>query len=382
MVSSIETKLTAGEVRLDGHLSAILDTDVWQLEATSWTSPSGKTIPFADAKNKFLHPGAAFFAHFEGERTPIDPAHLAPRSPIAVVGRNRSDGSLDVREMIVFRPIGPLYFTAGPRVDVETGTWCVKAQHAMEQNDPTTAVFDGTHALSFALAANDLVGQRLALKWRAFALTTLRRYDDAQADYTQLQKLSHTAGDASDEASAWEGQASVDMSRGDFASALTCSLQASTLTVSTPSVGMAIWSHLMEEYELLKRNDDAIAAAPLVLTFAAQAHRDDMSARTLIDLAALQSFQRKPAQEPTILQNIAQGRIFLEKVASPDLRAELRFKLAQLLWYRGDHDGAGQEIEKACADFASAHLLPESDRAHGRLKKWQAGGWPYDASTN
>ena len=96
-----ELAMTAGELRLDGKITAITGAGTFVIEATSFTSPAGKQKEFEDVKSKrIVVPADAIVRGLEGPRR-FKFADLKLKGPVAVIGKSAPDGSLQARIVIL-----------------------------------------------------------------------------------------------------------------------------------------------------------------------------------------------------------------------------------------------------------------------------------------
>jgi tetratricopeptide (TPR) repeat protein len=331
-----------GELRLDGKITALLGANLWQLEAISWTSPRGVNTSFDEPKNKGISVGEGVLVHAKGEKDTLALKDVKLGTRIAVIGKNRPDGTLAAREIILFDGPGQRRNIGSVVIHASTSALLRKARAAREAEQTSQAITLFNQALSSAQGSMDRAGEGLVL--RDLGSIYLENGQSAKAldAYNRAVIVTHDKG--FEEALALKGLGGVYAHDRNFPSAISALERADRVAVDGDErVRAIILSDLAECYSIVKRKDEAVKAWQRLLPLLEKTGQRDDATETLLSIA-LASVIKDEASARNYL-NQAKPRI--PEVRNPKSKAQFMGSAATLMWIFGEKEEAAIQFEEA-----------------------------------
>lgn len=184
-----EPVLKAGEVRLDGKLVGITGKNAFVMQAISYSTPSGKTIEFEEAKRKTIKVATTASIHARGNsarRYAFGDLKLGGR--VAVIGKNDANGGLNARE-IVLLDVSDIRTARTVIVTPAVALLSSQAMEAFKGGQLERSVRLYTAAIGVAQQSND--GQGLSLSLNNLGLVYSAMNDPSKALQTYTRALNN-----------------------------------------------------------------------------------------------------------------------------------------------------------------------------------------------
>jgi len=228
--------------------------------------------------------------------------------------------------------------------------------------------------LASAQACGDQRAEARMRDQLGFAYLSLRRYTDAQAQFTQAVALARGAGHRLGEAAPLEhlGLTLLGLGRPDDALECFTSARATHEELGRPR-GIALMTrHIGEAHTDAGRYPEAISALLEARRRFAGLPDPYNEARTLTNLAQAYLGGQRPADAATLL---SEALTVVTSLGARDKQAGIHVLLADAADHQGDSSGARQHLTQALAVYEDLGA-PEADQVRQRLARPQPGAEP------
>lgn len=353
--------IKAGELRLDGKITALLGEGVWQIEANSWTSPRGVSTDFEEPKTKgvTLAPGANVHPRGEAEPVPLREVKLASR--VAIIGKNGADGSLVAREVILLEGYGSRRTVGAVTTHPFTSALVKQSREARDAGQLPKALQIIDKAIATAKGLSDLGGEGLATQDKALLHTDLGQPEEALKAFNRVQAIGRTMGNSLLISLGLNGAASMLRAAGQNAKALELLKEADTTSArSEPAIHLSILGSLATTYLIAGQLQDGIATLNRVAPLEEAAGKDGDAGETQLLVAALTATERAAAARQALKD--VQPRI--DRARDEKSKAGLIGTAALVRWRLGEKDAAR-------AGFTQAAQLLQTAGAGAEAKRWE-----------
>ncbi len=354
-------KIGAGELRLDGKITAILGEGVWQIQATSWTSPRGVSTDFDEPKNKGVTVAKSADIHPRGEPEAVPLRDVTLSSRVAIIGKNSADGSIIAREVILLEGYGSRR-TVGA-VTTSPFTWALvkQSRDARDAGQLPKALMLIDKAISTAKGVGDVSGEGLATQDKALLHADLEQPQEAFAAFTRVQTIGRTLGNSLLLSLGLNGGASMLRASGENAKALELLKEADTAsTNSEAAIHLSILGNLATTYLLAGQLQNGVATLNRVHPLEDRAGKEGDAGETLLLVAALTATERPTAARQALTE--VQPRI--DRARDEKSKAGLVGAAALVRWRLGEKDAAR-------AGFTQAAQMLQTAGAGGEAKRWE-----------
>lgn len=361
--------INVGELRLDGKITAILGEGIWQMEATSWTSPRGVSTDFEEPKSKGVTVAATASIHPRGEteRVPLRDVKLSTR--VAIIGKNGPDGSLIAREVILLEGYGSRRTVGSVPVSAFTLALVKQSRAAREAGQLPKALQLIDRAISTAKGQGDLSGEGLATQDKALIHSDLEQPKEALAAFTRVQTIGRTGGNMLLLSLGLNGGGSMLRAAGQTEKALAMYKEADTASVNQePGLRMGILSNLATTYLIAGQLQNGIAALNRLHPLEDAAGKESDAGETLLLVAALTASERSAAARQTLLD--VQGRI--GRARDEKARAGLIGTAGLVRWRLGERDAARAGFVQAAQALQTAGATADAKRWEGMAARLEA----------
>ncbi len=337
-------QINAGELRLDGKITAILGDGVWQLDAISWTSPRGVTTEFEDVKTKAVQVAPNALVHPLNSATKLLLKDIKLKSMVAVIGKNAPDGTVRVREVIVLDGAGDIK-TVGTLSSNPISIGLIgQSRRARSAGQFEKALDLARKAAETASGMNDLSGEALATQDVALLYVELKQFPRALESFKRAHSLGERINSALVQVLGLEGQGTTLSAMGQTDQAIALLERAVTLSATTStSLQISALSSLASVATRGKKRAQAVGALVRLFPLEEQANQYDDATGTLLTLAQLQS-NTDAAAAKTYLD---QARERMKNIRDEAARLRLTISFASALNLTGDKAGARQQYEAA-----------------------------------
>lgn len=358
----------AGELRLDGKLTAILGVGVWQVEAFSWTSPRGVTTDFeaVKTKNVFVAPTSLIHPRGEDEKIALRDVKLGTR--VAVIGKNGADGTLQAREVVLLEGYGKVKTVGSVQINPISSALIGKAREAFDGGDQNKAIALTNSALKAAEAANDRPGQAFSLNDLGLIFLRTQQFERAKDAYQKSEAIWRNLGDDTSHAIALSGLASSFLALDDAKSALPFIQRALPLSQSVPQLNASVLNRLGSVYYALKMRDEALQTAETLVPIAQNLREWEDAAEASINVAELSAL----TDAPRARKSLARADELAKNITDEKVKANLNSSYAAVLWILGDKDAANARLESAAQVFEAAGDAKTATQIRASKEKWDA----------
>ena len=337
-------KINVGELRLDGKISALLGSTSWQLDAISWTSPRGVTTEFEDVKSKAIQLAPDAFVHPLGRATKVDPKNVKLKTSIAVIGKNRADGTVVVREVILLAGYGDLSTVGTLSSNAISSNLIAQSRRAREAGQLTRALDLARKAAETASGMGDLSGEALSIQDVGILYSELKQPQNALESYKRGQMLGERLNNPLVQVLGLEGQGDVLASGRQFDQAIALLERAATLSIRTESgLQTSVLGSLVDVYTAAKKPSEAVGALIRLFPLEEASGKYDEATGTLLSLARLQA-KSDASSSQTYLD---QARARMNTIRDESARLSLTVLFASTLKETGDTQGAATQYEVA-----------------------------------
>lgn len=352
--------INQGELRLDGKITALLGTGVWQVEAQSWTSPRRVTTEFDEPKNKGVKVGASAYLHPRGEedKVPLKEVKLGAR--VAIIGKNGPDGSLIAREVILLEGYGSRKTVGQVSTNQFTSVLVDQSRAARDNGDLSKAITLIDRAIATARGMGDTSGEALATTDKGTLHLDMEQYDAAMTAYRRVEVLGRELGNPLVKTVALRNIGSVLLKQGKLDEGIESLKQADAASTETnPAAQLSVLSRLSSAYLASGRLIEAVAVMERIHPLEQAQGSDADAGETLLMIAALQA-PEKPNEAREAL-TASQERI--QRARDEKSKAKLLGAAALVRWRLGDKEEGRTGFTEA------AQLLEGAGDASG-AKRW------------
>lgn len=288
----VEPVVKAGEIRVDGKVTALISGALITINVMSFTTPAGKTVELSETKSKSIQLRVDTNYHERADATKkLAFEDLKLNRRISVIGKDMGSGEpLPAREIVMWPERDGNIKTLGVvQVNGETARLLTRGQDAFQIHDATAALKLFERAADAAQAQRDTKGQALSLDWAGSALSELEQLDKALEIHQRALVLWHESGDQASEALSLNHIATVYMRQKEGAKAVDALERATQLLGNKGSKKQFIltWGNLANAYMRVKEKEKAIAALSQVLPMVRGQNDKSEEASVLSGLAYL-----------------------------------------------------------------------------------------------
>lgn len=334
-------KVNAGELRLEGNISALLGDGVWQLDAVSWTSPRGVTTNFDDVKTKAVQLSPDAIIHLPGAATKVALKDVKLKTTVAVIGKNGPDGELIVREVIVLGNNDRDHRTVGTlTANRETVSLIEQSRKARDLGQLPKSLEYAKRAADTAAAMGDASGEALASQDLGIVYSELRQYKEAMSAYRREQALGERIGNALAQVLGIDGQAGLLAASKQTDAAISLLERAVALSPSVPqSLQRDVLGQLASVYQQAGKRNEAVGALVRLLPM----EEGDDALGTLLSLAVLQA----PVDKDSAQDYLNQARPRVDNIRDEQNRINLLTLFGDALRATGDTTNAVVQYQNA-----------------------------------
>ena len=366
----VEPKVNAGEVRLDGTVTAITGGDSITIDATSYTTPSGKTVEFDKAKSKDVQLGASADLRERADaakKLAFKDLKLGRR--IAVIGKDGGSGKgLIAREIVLWPERDNERESMGVvRVNAETARLMNSGREALQVHDAVTALRFFLRAGEAAQGHSDTPGQALSLDWTGAAYTELEQLDKAVEAYTRAVSLWGSTGDAAGQALSLNNLASVYSRQNDNDKVIEVLERASQLLGPRGEKDRFVmtWTNLAHAY-FAKEPAKAIDAMTQVLSRVRGQTDKSEEVSALSDLAYLNAATGKKDEAQA---NLDAALSLLDAAQDKRAKASSFDSLGRAYVYLGQKDNALEYFRRALTSYRDLNDKVGADAAQKNIDR-------------
>jgi len=332
-------KINAGELRLDGKISALLGEGAWQMEAVSWTSPRGVTTDFDDLKTKAVQLGAKTFIHPLDDATPVALKEVKLGASIAVIGKPGADGSLVAREIVLLEGYGARKEVGSLNTNPESSKLIDQSRRARDDGQLPKALKLALEAADTAKGYEDLSGEALATGDVANLYAELKQPDRALAAFARVQAIGDQIGNPLAQVLGLNGQARLLASAGKVDEAIQLLERAVTIGPATPTeLQISTLRSLASVYARAGKRTEAVGALTRLFPLEDDGGQKDEATATLLSLARILA----KTEADTARGYLDQARPRLEFVRDDKTKLRLSVEVALALKALNDPGAAAQ----------------------------------------
>jgi len=351
-------KIQTGELRLDGKISALLGAGLWQLEATSWTSPRGVTTDFDDLKTKEIRVGAKAFIHPLGDATPVPLKEVKLASHIAVIGKPGAEGSVVAREIVLLEGYGARKTVGTLPINPDSMALIDRSRAARDDGQLPKALKLAQEAVSTAQGYHDLSGEALATNDVAGLSAELEQPERAMSAFKRVQAIGDQIGNSLAQVLGLNGQARLLAAGDKTDEAISLLERAASLGATTPTaLRVSTLGSLASIYIHVKKRTEAVGALTRLFPLEDESGQKDQATGTLLTLALLLANTEKETARGYLDQARPRLEFVRDDAAKMQLSLSLAFALKAL-----DDPGAGAAFE------STAKMLEAKGDAAGAAK--------------
>ncbi|PQV64106.1 hypothetical protein B1R32_107131 [Abditibacterium utsteinense] len=367
-------KVNAGELRLDGKITAILGEGVWQMEANSWTSPRGVSIDFEEPKTKSVLVSGPANIHPRGEveRVPLREVKLSSR--VAIIGKNRADGTLVAREVVLLEGYGSHKTVGSVATNPFTSALVDQSREARAAGQLPKALSLIEKAISTAKGLSDASGEGLATQDKALLHIDMEQPKEAFAAFGRVESLGRTTGNSLLLSLGLSGEGKLYLASGQNEKAIAALKEGDTVSAtSEPAIHLGIVSNLAMTYLLAGQLQNGIATLNRVHPLEDAGGKEADAGETLLLIAALNAPEKTAAARQT-LQDV-QPRI--EHARDEKAKAGLVGTAALVRWRLGEKEAARSGFTEAAGLLNAAGASKDAKRWEGMSARLEgaAEGW-------
>jgi tetratricopeptide (TPR) repeat protein len=337
-----------GELRLDGKISALLGPGMWQIEATSWTSPRGVTTDFDEPKNKGVKVGAEANLHPRGEldKVPIKDVKLGSR--VAVIGKNGPDGTIIAREIVLLEGYGSRRTVGTVSTNPFTSQLVRQSREARDAGLLPKALNLAEKAIATAQGRGDLGGEGLATQDKAMLLLEMEQPGEALTTFKRVESIGRAMGNSLLMSLGMRGAASLLINSDRVKEGIALLREADPISASTePEVRLGVLSTLASAYMVDDNLTDAITVLQRVQQLEQGLGKEADAGETLLIIALLQADERPDLAREALKD--ADARI--GRARDDKAKAGLIGAAALVKWRLGDKEEAQEGFTLASTRF-------------------------------
>jgi tetratricopeptide (TPR) repeat protein len=355
-----------GELRLDGTVASILGDGLWQIKASSWTSPRGVTTHFEEAKVKSVSAKGSVTLHALDDTEPLKLTELRLGARVAVIGKNRGDGVLVAREIVLLEEIAPFATIGTVVIEAETHAFLMKAREQRIAGQSAEAFLSLNKALSEAQKKQNRAGEILILREFGSMYVEVGQSQKALEAYNAA--LLKSQGTPSDEAMAYNGLGEVYLALENYPAAIKVLEQADKLAVSRePVVRALILNNLANAYGMGGREDEGVKTYQRLLQFEQATGQHDGVTQTMLTLSIIYAVAADT--EPTAREYLKQTMLRIAEVREPNVKAAFKLIAAEAYWVLSEFDMATVLVNDVIRFFERAENKSDLAKARDLLKR-------------
>ncbi len=364
-------KVNAGELRLDGKITAILGEGVWQMQAQSWTSPRGVSTDFDEPKNKAVTVGATSNVHPRGEleQVPLRDVKLSAR--VAIIGKNGPDGTLVAREVVLLEGYGSRKTVGSVSSNPFTSLLVKQSREARDAGQLPKALSIIEKAISTAKGLNDASGEGLATQDKALLHMDMDQPKEAFAAFQRVESIGRATGNSLLLSLGLSGVGTLYRAGGQTEKAIATLKEADPVSAaSEPSIHLGIVSNLALTYLIAGQLQNGLATLNRLHPLEDASGKEADAGETLMLIAAL-SAPEKPTAARQTLQDV-QPR--LERARDEKAKATLVGAMALLRWRLDEKEAARSGFAEAVQLFKGAGSARDAKKWEGMSARLEAAG--------
>jgi len=349
-------KINAGELRLDGKISALLGEGAWQMEAVSWTSPRGVTTDFDDLKTKAVQVGAKTFIHPLDDATPVALKEVKLGTSIAVIGKPGADGSVVAREIVLLEGYGAGKEVGSLPTNPETSKLIDQSRRARDDGQLPKALKLAQEGADTAKGFEDLSGEALATNDIGILYGELKQPDRAMSAFAREQAIGEQIGNPLAQVLGMDGQARLLAEGGKTDEAIALLERTVPISAGTPTeLQISTLRSLASVYSRAGKRTEAVGVLTRLFPLEDGAGQKDEATGTLLSLARILA----KTEADTARGYLDQARPRLEFVRDDKTKLRLAVELALALKALNDPGAAAQfevaaKLSEAQNDTAGA----------------------------
>lgn len=340
-----------GELRLDGKITALLGPGVWQIEATSWTSPRGVNTDFDEPKSKGVKVGAETYLHPRNELEKVLLKDVKLGSRVGIIGKNSPDGTLVAREVVLLEGYGARKTAGTVRTNAITSQLVDQSREARDSGLLPKALDIIERAIATAQGLGDQSGEALATQDKALLLTELERYDQAFTAYKRVESIGRATGNSLMMSLGMRGAGSLLIRSGQLKEAISILKEADPISANTETdIRLGVLITLANAYIADESLAEAITVMQRIYPLEQGLGREASAGLTLLKIAMLQGDER-PDQARQTLED-AKG--WIERARDDKAKAGLIGLAAIVKWRIGEKDEAREDFKAAASLLGAA----------------------------
>ncbi len=360
-----------GELRLDGKITAILGEGMWQIQATSWTSPRGVSTDFDEPKTKAVSVAATTNIHPRGEIEPVTLREVKLSSRVAIIGKNSADGSLIAREVVLLEGYGSRRTVGAIPTNPFTSALVKQSRDARDAGQLPKALQIIDRAISTAKGVSDLSGEGLATQDKGILHADLEQPQEAMNAFTRVQTIGRTLGNSLLLSLGLNGGARMLNASGQNEKALAMLKEADTVSAtSEPAIHLSILGNLARTYLVAGQLQQGVATLNRIHPLEDAAGKPSDAAETLLFVAALSATERSAQAR----QTLTDVQIRIDNARDEKDKANLLGHAALVRWRLGERDEARTGFNAAAQGFQAAGASNETKRWEGMAARLEAAG--------
>jgi tetratricopeptide (TPR) repeat protein len=337
-----------GELRIDGKISALLGPGVWQIEATSWTSPRGVTTDFDEPKNKGVKVGAETNLHPRGELSKVALKDVKLGSRVAVIGKNGPEGTIIAREVVLLEGYGSRKTVGSVTINQFTSQMVRQSREARDAGLLPKALNLAEKAIATAQGMGDVSGEALATQDKALLLLELEQPEQAFNSFKRVESLGRASGNSVMMSLGMRGAASMMMSSGRVKEAISLLREADPISANTEQeIRLSVLSTLASAYMLDDNLTDAISVLQRIHPIEQGLGKEADAGETLLMIALLQADERPDLAREALTDAAAR----IERARDDKAKAGLIGAAALVKWRLGDKEEAQEGFTTAATRF-------------------------------
>ncbi|BCM90296.1 hypothetical protein IAD21_02147 [Abditibacteriota bacterium] len=337
-------QINAGELRLDGQISALLGTGLWQLDANSWTSPRGIKTNFDEVKSKPIQLAPDAFIHPLGSMAKSDIKDITLKSHIAVIGKNDAEGKVRAREIILLGEYDEMVDVGDVLIDEEPNRLITLSRLAYDAGQLSRALELAKQGADAAVGGGDTPGEALCMQEVAVLYSALRQPESAITAFKRVQLLGQRLNSPMFQVLALKGQAAAFTDTGQNEQAISFYKSALALSSTTSIVlQINVLSALATAQTKAKHWDEAVDTWCLLFPLQDKASRYSDATRTIIWVARYQA----PTDLVSAKKHLEIARERMRTIQDESKRRLLIYSFANALRAIGDMKGAKAQYELA-----------------------------------
>ncbi|HEX8465268.1 MAG TPA: hypothetical protein VF627_11695 [Abditibacterium sp.] len=348
-----------GELRIDGKVTAVLGTGVWQVETVSWTSPRGVTTDFDEVKNKSVKVGTDALLHPKGEDGKIALRDVKLGSRVGIIGKNGPDGALVAREVILLEGYGARKTVGQLTTNPFSLALVRQSRAAREAGQLPKALELADKAVATAQGMNDRSGEGLATQDKVLLHLDMGQTAQAFAGMKRIEALGRAIGNPLLLSMGLSGQGNVLLRSGEFERAITLLREADTVSLAAPTqIHLQIVSGLAMAYLASGDLSQGVATLGRVHPLEEAAGQEGDAGETLLLIALLQTEEKPDAARQTLTD--VQPRI--DRAVNERSKAGLLGAAGLLRWRLGEKTEAATAFTEAATLFRAVNDEKDAKR--------------------